>query len=91
MNGLPPAFRGTTYLNHDLDVQVAKLFPEANQFIEKPISQGPVEEVEKVEEALRSGGLTSIGYMLRYLKGEPAISPFFAFIRRLHLTWRSCD
>ena len=72
VNGLPPAFRGTTYSSHDLDVQVAKLFPEAAQFIEKPISQGPVEEVEKVEEALRSGGLTSIGYMLRYLQGEKA-------------------
>ena len=42
-------------------------FPQAAQFIEKPISGAPIEDVEKVEEALRSGGLTSIGYMLRYL------------------------
>jgi hypothetical protein len=67
INGLQGYFRGTTLPGRDSDVKFAKLFPGSAQFIEKPISAGLADELEKVNEQLT--GVTSVGYMLRYLKG----------------------
>ena len=71
VNGLPPNFRGSTTPGQDTDLLTAKFFPGCAQFIEKPISAASFEEVEKVRDALKqAGGVVSMGYMLRYLKGE---------------------
>lgn len=67
INGLQGYFRGTTLPGRDSDVKFAKLFPGAAQFIEKPISAGPSDELDKVNQQLT--GVASVGYMLRYLKG----------------------
>jgi hypothetical protein len=61
--------RGSTQPGRNLEIQLIKLFPDAALFIEKPISSSEFTEVDKVKEALR-GRIVSVGYMLRYLKGE---------------------
>ncbi|ORX36612.1 putative oxidoreductase C terminal-domain-containing protein [Kockovaella imperatae] len=78
VNGLPANYRGTTIPNHDLDVQVAKLFPTAAQFIEKPISAGSLDDVTQANEELQKGGLTSVGYMLRYLQAVTEMKKIIA-------------
>lgn len=74
MDGLPPIARGSTEPGHDNEIQLTRLFPGAVFLIEKPISIASVDEVEKVKEALK-GRVVSVGYMLRYLKGEPPMKP----------------
>jgi hypothetical protein len=69
IDGLPPIARGSTKLAHDNEIQLMKFFPKAAFFIEKPLSNASIEEVEKVKEAL-VGRVVSVGYMLRYLKGK---------------------
>jgi hypothetical protein len=55
-------------------MQLIRLFPDAAFFIEKPISAWEFSEVDKVREALQ-GRIVSVGYMLRYLKGESSGVP----------------
>ncbi|KAH8107119.1 putative oxidoreductase C terminal-domain-containing protein [Cristinia sonorae] len=70
--GTPPMFRGTMQSGRDVELQIMKHFPGVALFVEKPISTGPVGEIEeafKVAKTIReSGTLCSVGYMLRYLK-----------------------
>jgi hypothetical protein len=61
--------RGSTKPGRNLEMQLIKLFPDAALFIEKPISSSEFPEVDKVKESLQ-GRIVSVGYMLRYLKGE---------------------
>ncbi|KIY50862.1 hypothetical protein FISHEDRAFT_71176 [Fistulina hepatica ATCC 64428] len=70
--GSPPMFRGTFKPGRDIEIQILKHFPGVALFIEKPITTGPVEEIEdgyKIAKMVEdSGTVCSIGYMLRYLK-----------------------
>lgn len=61
--------RGSTKPGRNLEMQLINLFPDAALFIEKPISSSEFSEVDKVKAALQ-GRIVSVGYMLRYLKGE---------------------
>ncbi len=69
--GFGPLPRGSTVPGKDAELQLIKHFPDAAMFIEKPISSDSFDEVDKVAEALQ-GRATSVGYMLRYLKGRSA-------------------
>lgn len=60
-------------------MQLIRLFPDAAFFIEKPISAWEFSEVDKVKEALQ-GRIVSVGYMLRYLKGESSGVPSQAIL-----------
>lgn len=73
IDGLPPIARGSTQPGHDNELELLRLFPDAVFFIEKPISSAEIPEVVKVKEAL-SGRVVSVGYMLRYAKGECTVS-----------------
>ncbi|PWZ00909.1 hypothetical protein BCV70DRAFT_199278 [Testicularia cyperi] len=74
--GCPPHFRGTLDAGKDTDVQMQRLFPHAGGYlIEKPIAAvNPFRsECSKVADKFaswktRTGGVVSIGYMLRYNK-----------------------
>lgn len=51
-------------------MQLVRLFPDIALFMEKPISMDTFEEVTAVSDALKARGtITSVGYMLRYVKG----------------------
>ncbi|WVR07063.1 hypothetical protein IAU60_004102 [Kwoniella sp. DSM 27419] len=68
VNGLPARARGTTLAGKDSEMQLLEHFPNMAMFIEKPLSDVPdMAEVEKVGQKLK-GRVTSVGYMLRYLK-----------------------
>ena len=69
IDGFQPVMRGSTQPGRNLEMQLIKLFPDAALFIEKPISSSEFTEVDKVKEALK-GKTVSVGYMLRYLKGN---------------------
>ena len=69
IDGFQPVMRGSTQPGRNLEMQLIKLFPDAALFIEKPISSSEFTEVDKVKEALK-GKTASVGYMLRFLKGE---------------------
>ncbi|KAJ3883725.1 putative oxidoreductase C terminal-domain-containing protein [Lentinula edodes] len=70
--GSPPMFRGTLQSGRDIEVQILKHYPGVALFIEKPITTGPVEEIEEgykiAKQIEESKTICSIGYMLRYLK-----------------------
>ncbi|WFD43028.1 hypothetical protein MPSI1_001679 [Malassezia psittaci] len=67
--GSPPAFRGRLEKGRNLEVLVAEHLPNTALFVEKPVTTGPVEEAAQVSKILKKqGNLTSVGYMLRYLK-----------------------
>ncbi|WVQ67637.1 uncharacterized protein L199_005840 [Kwoniella botswanensis] len=63
--------RGSTQPNHDNELELLRYFPKVGLFIEKPISDvEDLKEVEAVGKKLEeNGNVTSVGYMLRYLKG----------------------
>ncbi|KAG5654503.1 hypothetical protein H0H81_001144 [Sphagnurus paluster] len=70
--GSPPMYRGTFQPGRDIEIQILKHFPGVAMFIEKPITTGPIYEIEegfkiaKIIEESRT--ICSVGYMLRYLK-----------------------
>ncbi|KAI0797984.1 putative oxidoreductase C terminal-domain-containing protein [Abortiporus biennis] len=70
--GSPPMFRGTTQPGRDIELQILHHFPDTALFIEKPVATGPSSEIDeafKVAKAIEEKGtITSVGYMLRYLK-----------------------
>lgn len=71
MIGIHCAARGSTRPGRDMELQLVRAFPKIALFLEKPLSTDTFEEVTKLSEALTaSGTLTSVGYMLRYVKGE---------------------
>ncbi|WVW83941.1 hypothetical protein I302_105964 [Kwoniella bestiolae CBS 10118] len=67
--------RGSTLPKHDNELELLRYFPKVGLFIEKPISD--VEDFKDVEEVGRrlkeNGNVTSVGYMLRYLKAAQEI------------------
>ncbi|KAJ8487223.1 hypothetical protein ONZ45_g14414 [Pleurotus djamor] len=70
--GSPPMFRGTLQPGRDIEMQILKHFPGVALFIEKPITTGPIHELEdafKIAKSIHdSKTICSVGYMLRYLK-----------------------
>ncbi|WFC98935.1 hypothetical protein MYAM1_001668 [Malassezia yamatoensis] len=67
--GSPPAFRGRTEKNRDLEVVLCRELPDVPLFVEKPVSTGPVDQAFEVVKIIKdSKTLVSVGYMLRYLK-----------------------
>ncbi|KAK8864421.1 hypothetical protein IAR55_001669 [Kwoniella newhampshirensis] len=68
--GFQPNTRGTTIPGHDNEMELVHSFPDIALLIEKPISDtDDFGEVEAVGKALKENGtITSVGYMLRYLK-----------------------
>ncbi|KAF8136621.1 putative oxidoreductase C terminal-domain-containing protein [Boletus edulis] len=70
--GSPPMFRGTLQPGRDIEMQIQKHFPGVAMFIEKPIATGDKSEIEETFKIAKfiseSGAITSVGYMLRYLK-----------------------
>ena len=72
IDGFQPVMRGSTQPGHNLEMQLINLFPKAALFIEKPISSSEFTEVDKVRQALE-GRIVSVGYMLRYLKGQTTL------------------
>jgi predicted dehydrogenase len=68
--GVPPYFHGSTEANRDIELVCAR--NNIHMFIEKPISCGPLDDVETVTEALQEaaqrGLVVSVGYMFRYSK-----------------------
>jgi len=68
--GVPPAYHGSTKKGADIEVAFAQKFPKVAMFIDKPVSSASVSEVRKVGHLIRHrDGVTSVGYMMRYLKG----------------------
>lgn len=67
--GVQPSVRGSTEPGKDAELQIKKYFPATAQFVEKPISSSELPKVEQVASQL-GDTLTSVGYMLRYLKGK---------------------
>nr|XP_018262781.1 uncharacterized protein I303_04264 [Kwoniella dejecticola CBS 10117]OBR84939.1 hypothetical protein I303_04264 [Kwoniella dejecticola CBS 10117] len=63
--------RGSTKSGHDNELEIIKYFPKIGLSIEKPISDvEDFNDVEAVGKKLKeNGNVTSVGYMLRYLKG----------------------
>ena len=71
--GSPPAYRGSTQKGRDVELSIHRLFPENTPaiFLEKPLSTDTPEEAEKVAKTLvDSQTVISVGYFLRYLRGE---------------------
>lgn len=67
--GSPPAYRGRIEKGRDLEMVVSDKLPDVAFFVEKPVSTGPVSEVAAVARHIKErGNLTTVGYMLRYLK-----------------------
>ena len=68
--GFHCAGRGSTKPGRDAEIQLIKMFPGIALFMEKPLSMDTFEEVTAVSDALKAKGtITSVGYMLRYVKG----------------------
>jgi predicted dehydrogenase len=63
--GSPPMFRGTTKSGKDIEMQILKYFPGVAIFIEKPITTGPITEIQdlfKVAAAVNAASVTcSVG------------------------------
>lgn len=59
-------FRGTLQSGRDIEVQILKHYPGVALFIEKPITTGPVEEIEQgykiAKQIEESKTICSIGY-----------------------------
>lgn len=71
MLGFHCAGRGSTKEGRNAEIQLIRMFPGISLFMEKPISMDSFEEVTAVADALRDEGtISSVGYMLRYVKGE---------------------
>jgi predicted dehydrogenase len=70
--GTPPAFRGTTLQDRNIDVLASQKFPSAALFVEKPISSARVTDVRPLTRYFaETETFVAVGYMLRYLKGKP--------------------
>jgi hypothetical protein len=68
--GVPPAYRGTMHVGRDVEIQVAKRFPNAGIFVEKPVSTAPSADVLPVAKWFQEhDNFVVVGYMSRYLKG----------------------
>ncbi|WWC62163.1 uncharacterized protein I303_104755 [Kwoniella dejecticola CBS 10117] len=67
--------RGSTKSGHDNELEIIKYFPKIGLSIEKPISDvEDFNDVEAVGKKLKeNGNVTSVGYMLRYLKAAREI------------------
>ncbi|WWC70175.1 uncharacterized protein I206_104123 [Kwoniella pini CBS 10737] len=67
--------RGSTKPGHDNELELIQYFPKIGLFIEKPISDvEDFSDVEAVGKKLKeNGNVTSVGYMLRYLKAAQEI------------------
>lgn len=75
IDGFQGPTRGTTIPGRNSDIVLAEAFPEAGHFIEKPISSHEdFAELDKVGNAFK-GKITSVGYMLRYLRGMSRLLP----------------
>ncbi|ORY33983.1 putative oxidoreductase C terminal-domain-containing protein [Naematelia encephala] len=70
VDGFHSTTRGSTTPNRNSDIVLAEAFPQAAHFIEKPISALESEDFQQLDEvaAALKGKITSVGYMLRYLK-----------------------
>lgn len=71
--GSPPAYHGSDQPGRDMELKLIQLFPKVALFIEKPISTDSVQNALSVARQLEGVGKTTVctvGYMLRYLKGE---------------------
>lgn len=69
--GAPPFARGSDTPGHDLELQLVRAFPKCALFVEKPVSSGPEDACWRVAAELKERRmLVSVGYMLRYSKGE---------------------
>jgi len=71
--GSPPAYRGSTQKGRDVELSIHRLFPENTPaiFLEKPLSTDTPAEADKVAKTLvDSQTVISVGYFLRYLRGE---------------------
>ncbi|KAI0926643.1 hypothetical protein AcV5_007380 [Taiwanofungus camphoratus] len=65
--GAPPFVRGTDLPGQDLELQLARTFPQCALFVEKPVSSGPEDACWRVASELqRKAILVGVGYMLRY-------------------------
>lgn len=71
----PPQYRGGLEKHNDLEIQINKYFPNANFFVEKPVSTGvpwdkSIEQAKEVGRIIRTkqNGIVGVGYCLRYLK-----------------------
>lgn len=73
--GCPPHFRGTCIEGKNMDIQLLTAFPQTRGIlVEKPVSANdPLQtDCRCVADAYeRWGGIVCVGYMLRYLNGEP--------------------
>ncbi|WWD17283.1 hypothetical protein CI109_101723 [Kwoniella shandongensis] len=66
--GFQPNTRGATIPGHNNEIELVRSFPNIALLVEKPISDlDDFAEVEAVAKELK-GTITSVGYMLRYLK-----------------------
>lgn len=71
MLGFHCAGRGSTRHGRNAEIQLIGMFPGIALFMEKPLSMDTFEEVTAVSDALKEAGtITSVGYMLRYVKGK---------------------
>lgn len=71
--GSPPAYRGSTQKGRDVELSIHRLFPDNTPaiFLEKPLSTDTPAEADKVAKTLvDSQTVISVGYFLRYLRGE---------------------
>lgn len=72
--GSPPMFRGTLKPGRDIEMQILKNFPGTAMFLEKPITTGPLEDLQdgyKIAKALEDAmTITSVGYVpcIRFLQ-----------------------
>ncbi|WRT66398.1 uncharacterized protein IL334_003354 [Kwoniella shivajii] len=73
--GFQPTSRGSTKPDHDNELELIRLFPKVGLFVEKPLSDiSDFKDVEEVGRRLKeNGNVTSVGYMLRYLKAAQEI------------------
>ncbi|KAI9092648.1 putative oxidoreductase C terminal-domain-containing protein [Phlyctochytrium arcticum] len=80
--GIPPAHHGGSREGVDMEITLAKAFPDAALFVEKPLSSSPVEEVRSVAQHL-TDHVVSVGYFMRYLR---AVQKMKQIIRENNLT-----
>ncbi|KAK7203926.1 putative oxidoreductase C terminal-domain-containing protein [Myxozyma melibiosi] len=68
--GTPPLYRGTTYPNRDLELEILKHFGnKPTIFLEKPVAVTRPDQPLEVAHSLNDARLTiGVGYMMRYLK-----------------------
>lgn len=77
--GAPPVVRGSDIPGRDLELQVARAFPECALFVEKPVSSGPEDACWRVAAELsKRQTFVSVGYMLRYSRAVQAMQKIIA-------------